>query len=671
MVSRKKAESAAIVGLVVQCAFTGLAFGIASWAGSTAVRLEGWHLLGGLGLWLVTFFHLRQKRLADEEALESEELERSRLGDRIFEETETEAGTARSGLRTFERWFVPILTVLCSAYLGFAVYSGVKKCWPVPGELSLRNQAAAAVAMVFITFLGFLIARYTSGMAEQIEWRLLRAGSSYLMGNVLASLALTIALALAHFSLNQGETVLIYVLPVLMGLIAVEYVLNLILDVYRPRVPGQEWVPPYESRLLGLFAQPQGILRTLAATLDYQFGFKVSDTWFYQFMHRAIAPLLLIQVAILWLMSCVVVIQPGERAFIERFGKPHLTKADKANGLLASEYEAGYFLKLPWPIEKARIIETTHVRMFWLGLQYKAMRSPTDQIISTIEEGDSNEDVMLWNVKHTFTDRRLEGYNLLVPSLMDAVTHKQLASLVPELADAPEQNIVRAHLPVFYTVKESGENRLDADGKQPLYQFYYSSVDAPALLKQIADRCLLVFAASVDFLEWMGSGRDEAQLALRDAIQEQADAAGIGVRVVSVGMAIVHPPTDVASDFQAVSGATQEKFTTIHIAEAEKNVSMNEAQGEAAKIVAEAEARRLEMVAMAEAKSKRFEQQMIAYGKSPEVYMQRKHLDAALKVFENRRKFIMPEASDEVLTIDFSQKLNPDLVDLSLMGGEK
>ena len=129
--------------------------------------------------------------------------------------------------------------------------------------------------------------------------------------------------------MTWAEVAVTFIIPGIMALVGVELVLNLILDIYRPRVPGRERRPPYESRLLGLFAEPQGVLKTVAATLDYQFGFEVSETWFYHFMEKAILPLLLVQVVSLWLLTMIVVVNPNEVAFVEVFGKPYLTQADE------------------------------------------------------------------------------------------------------------------------------------------------------------------------------------------------------------------------------------------------------------------------------------------------------------------------------------------------------
>ena len=77
---------------------------------------------------------------------------------------------------------------------------------------------------------------------------------------------------------------------------AVETLVQLVLEIYRPRVKGKVERPLYESRLVGLLGQPEGLITTAAQALDYQFGFKVSETWFYRFFERALGWLLLLQV---------------------------------------------------------------------------------------------------------------------------------------------------------------------------------------------------------------------------------------------------------------------------------------------------------------------------------------------------------------------------------------
>ena len=72
--------------------------------------------------------------------------------------------------------------------------------------------------------------------------------------------------------------------------------------------------PLYDSRVVGLLAQPESLFTTAAQTLDYQFGFKVSETWFFQLLQKNLPLLLLAQLAALLLSTCVVFVDAGEQA---------------------------------------------------------------------------------------------------------------------------------------------------------------------------------------------------------------------------------------------------------------------------------------------------------------------------------------------------------------------
>src|SRR5207237_632434 len=108
----------------------------------------------------------------------------------------------------------------------------------------------------------------------------------------------------------------------LLAVFAVENLLALILEIYRPRVKGKLERVLYESRLVGLLGQPEGLFTTAAHALDYQFGFKVSETWFYKFLEKRIVWLLAGQFLILLFSTCFVFINAGEEGLLERFGKP-------------------------------------------------------------------------------------------------------------------------------------------------------------------------------------------------------------------------------------------------------------------------------------------------------------------------------------------------------------
>src|SRR5690606_7562661 len=137
--------------------------------------------------------------------------------------------------------------------------------------------------------------------------------------------------------------------PILMVILGLETLLNFLLDVYRPRSPGTEPRAAFDSRLLGLISEPGGIAHSLQEAINYQFGCQVSQTWFYQLMERTLAPLVLVGVLAVWLLTCLVVVQPYERVIIERFGR----QLDPGNPL-----GPGLHFKWPAPFELARRFNT-------------------------------------------------------------------------------------------------------------------------------------------------------------------------------------------------------------------------------------------------------------------------------------------------------------------------
>ena len=94
-----------------------------------------------------------------------------------------------------------------------------------------------------------------------------------------------------------------------------------------------------------MFSEPGGILRNISVAVDYQFGFKVSETWFYKLLGRVILPLLILQAIIIMALTCVVVVPPGHQAIIEHFGeRPRMTA------------KPGIHFTLPWPIDRTTLI---------------------------------------------------------------------------------------------------------------------------------------------------------------------------------------------------------------------------------------------------------------------------------------------------------------------------
>ena len=652
----KKLEHTALLGLGIQVAFLCAGFALYSVSGSTAVYAEIWHMIPGLIVWFTVLLHGRQRRLAAEEREELEELKKARLSEELFEETELDTMRARTGLRIFEKYFVPALSILISLSLGLLAYYVIAGTWPRVGAAEVQKPAVVGVGMLFITFVGFLIGKYCAGLAQEKEFRLLRATAGYILGNVAVGLLITLSMGAMHFGIRWPERVLTYVIPILMGLLALEIILNLVLDIYRPRVPGQQPRPPYDSRLLGLFAEPEGVLRTVASTLDYQFGFKVSETWFYRFMERAIVPLIVVWLVTLWLLTCLVVVHQNEVAFIESFGRPRLKSADKADGLSASVYEPGYYLKLPWPFEVARHVPAYQTHRIELGkIRFEEGERPPQPEQQTPVM--TNPNIVLWTERHIEPQ---EGFEMefLVPSPAEAAgagDDREDARGLPWLT--------RATAFVQYQVKRREDGTIDPAA---VWRYYYHHAGAEKMIRHLAYSQLSQIAASQDLQAWMSGERNEFNRRFKVKLQNAVDRHELGTDIVAAAVPMVSPPPEVASAFQSVYGAVQEKQATIAEARANAKEMVEEAKAEAVKRTAEAESYRYRVTELADAQAERFGTQASAYERAPEVYRYRKYLTALERLLLGHRLYLLPVDQDRVQILDLQERLRSELLEFDV-----
>ena len=213
-----------------------------------------------------------------------------------------------------------------------------------------------------------MLGKYSSGLARLKGQKLLRPGAAYLQLSAYACFVVTVDIAVVVLAgFPKTDLIMARVLCVVIGLIALETLLGLILEVYRVRVQGGETRLLYESRLVGLLGQPEAIITTAAHALDYQFGFKVSESWFYRFLEKALGWLILAQLAILALSTCFVVILPGDEALLERFGAPVVGRGVIGPGL---------HMKMPWPVDRVYRYPTEQIQSFIIGAEPE-MAQPT------------------------------------------------------------------------------------------------------------------------------------------------------------------------------------------------------------------------------------------------------------------------------------------------------
>ena len=672
--SSKRPEHVSLVSLILSVIFFGITFFLGRWSGVFAISAVSWLYLSVALIWFVLSIQFHQRSLAEREKLDMSVLSRDEKASTIFQaksERATLFFVAQRRLEIIEKWFLPIFSALIALYqviIGLfllnALRSGV--------ESELKQPLLCAIFMMAMAFASFLLSRYATGMSAQMQWKPLRAGGSSMLGAALLSFALAVILALVHlFGFEFLLKIMSAVILALLIILGTETALNLVLDIYRPRLKGQYNKSAFDSRLLGVINEPGGILRSAADAIDYQFGFKVSQTWFYKLLEQAIVPLVLFGVVTLYLLSCVVVIAPDEEAIVERFGNP---VSDTNDVRLIGP---GLTLKWPWPIEIAYKYPTK--RILEIGIGYVVEDDP---------QAREEPKPKLWGRKHY-----KEEYHLLVASEQSSTASG--AGTVPV-------SLVIAAVPVQYRIKD-------------LYSYIYNHNEPEEVLESICYRELTKFASSAkievedesdDEQSLLGAGRADAAQTLTDRIQAAADKIGLGVEIVFLGLQGVHPPIEVAADYQKVIGAVQQKQKLILDAQARRNKILStrvgsvdkaedlyelalkyeqvqdvnspeevekygrqldeafeQAKGEIFKTLRESRTYAFEKATLAEATGQRFAGQLKAFREAPEIYIREQWLAMHEETLKNIRKYvIVADQNDTQITIiDLAQSQTPGI----------
>ena len=253
-------------------------------------------------------------------------LSKSAGGSALFNTQEAEVFPARRTREQFEKYFVPgftILLFLAQAAAGWWLWRGLNQA---PAPTAGGNALMLASVQGLGALLLFMLGKYVSGVVRLEQNRLLRPVAGYLLLNAYL-FAVVVGTAIAtQLEYPKVDLIVARILSGVICLVAAETLIGLVMEAYRPRVKGREVRLLFDSRLVGVLSQPEGVVTTLAHALDYQFGFNVSETWFYRFLEKSLAAIIILQVALLLLSTTFVIIDPGEQALLERCGQPVATR---------------------------------------------------------------------------------------------------------------------------------------------------------------------------------------------------------------------------------------------------------------------------------------------------------------------------------------------------------
>lgn len=606
-------------------------FAVARTCNSLAGQVITFCLGLGVMVCFVSWFQMRLETQEKLEKLEFDEITKSGTGGALFNSQESETFPARRSREQFEKYFVPAFSVilfLCQAGGAWWLWRWLSHDFP-PVQKPL-------VAMSFLGILAlilFLLGKYSAGVARLQKQRLLQPQASYLLlSSYLCALVVT-GMAVIAAGYPKVDSYLARGLVLLLGLLSFESLIALVLEIYRPRIKGKVGPPLYESRLIGLLGHPEGLLSTAAHALDYQFGFKVSETWIYKSLEQALTWLIPLQLGALLVSSCFVVINPGEKALLERFGRLVEVKEQGAQAVLIMN--PGLHVKWPWPVDIVYRYQTEQIQNLTIGF------------VPGEGEHEEHEETLLWTASHS----KEEEFRLLVATRESAPGTNIVAG-----KKSPPVNLLSVSIPVQYQITN-------------ILAWAYNYREADKLLEKISTREVVHYLVNADLQEIMSSARFSAGEELRRRIQTQVDSdhLNLGVKILAVGLADVHPPVQVAASYENVVAAQHKGRADVLSSQAYHVRTNSFAVSEALKRTREAEAQQVRLSADAAARAALFTNQMPAYKVSPEVYTLRAYMQTLERNGSGARKVVLATTNAQnVILLNLEEKFRPDLGDLTM-----
>tara|TARA_E500000318_G_scaffold8683_1_gene7905 strand:- start:22360 stop:24474 length:2115 start_codon:yes stop_codon:yes gene_type:complete len=540
----RKAANTAIIGLVIQLVLTLSVFFYAQSSGDDSAAAGTIFLLSGVLVWGVLLLVFDQHRRERIETMEAEQLAvTGAAAASAFESTGDELRVAARRLAFMYKWIVPgtaVLLALITIWFGFGAFQSIE-----PDTLNTTSKPGWALAVgISIAVVGFVFARFVSGMAKVDAWSNLRAGATTSVAAALVGLVLAIG---GFLELALGIGLLVnygpYIISIGMMAYGAEIILNILLDLYRPRKPGELPRPAFDSRFLSLLAAPDRIAENVGEAVNYQFGIDVTSSWFYQLLSKWIVTLVAIAVGIGWLMSSLVVVEPHERGLILTNGvisEPLFSFGDTGDG----DVGPGLHVKWPWPFSRYE----TPVSV---GRGDEEVRTTTGVRVLHLASNPPEEDknIILWTENHT----RGERLNIVQPERNPEIETRgddEATSTVAELS------LVAAEVPMHYVVRNV-----------KLFDQFAAPGQREQVLLQVGRRVVTQYLGERAIDEILAMSRTsmpkELKHRLSEAYGQFNDGQGAGIEILFVGVNGVHPPTRVAPSFERVISARQNRESLI------------------------------------------------------------------------------------------------------------
>lgn len=344
-------------------------------------------------------------------------------------------------------------------------------------------------------------------------------------------------------------------------------------------------------RLLGVEARPEtflgrvagGLRRALEAVLSLDIDGAVgwlATHW------RQLGLGLVRLAALVWALTCFVPVGPDQVAVVRVLGR-HV-----------GTYGPGLGLKPWWPLGRAVRLRPDDVRVVELG--FSSLNRPP---ATALTPGQYE-----WNSAHLAgVYQRVEDEALMLSG---------------------DENFVEVQAVIQYDVIDPA-------------RFVFTAADVPAVLKAQAETALRTTVAEMSIDDIVTGLRQTVETDVQQRLQGASDRLGIGVGIIGVELADVHPPLEVVPAFRGVSSAYENKLQQVNQAEAYANEQLALARGDAAAERINAAAYSKAKVVRSTGDASRFELRAEAITSAREVTCARLYYEQVDEVLAGRRKYLL------------------------------
>ncbi|MDF1810171.1 MAG: SPFH domain-containing protein [Phycisphaerales bacterium] len=557
----RKASSISLIGLVLQLLITLVVFIYSKYANDYAAAGAARFLATGLiawGLLLLVFDLHRRERI---EAMETEQLAVSGASAAsAFDSVGDNLRVASRRLAFVYKWIMPAGGIIIGA-INIWIGTGRLRAVTADAEFIERYQQIhvgwALAIGIGMAVVGFVFARFVSGMGKIPAWSNLRAGSAISVAAALVGILLAVGGFLdLSLGINTVQVWNLFLIPIGMIAFGIEIGLNLLLDVYRPRKPGEVPRPSFDSRFLGLLAAPDRIAENVGEAVNYQFGIDVTSSWFYQLLSKWIMVFVVAGVGVGWLMTSLVVVEPHERGLIITNGvvsSPLHSFGESGEG----DIGPGLHIKLPWPFSK---YETPVVK---LKRGQTELRTTTGVRVLQLASNPPTpgRGPILWTENHSGT----ELLNIVQPDAAEDGSTDQSSSVA-------QLSLLAIEVPVQYVIRNV-----------KLFDEFAAPGQREQMLLQLGRRVVTQYLGELSISDVLANHRISMPVELKSRLEkaygELNDGQGTGIEILFVGINGVHPPTKVAPSFERVIIAKQNRESLIEDAKKTQITTLAEIAG--------------------------------------------------------------------------------------------